>query len=307
MAQTTPNYSLNIAEGTDTVNLLTQCYPNFSTLDTVVKGIDDNAITVASETKSGTVHQLVRSNVNRNVIRFSATSNFTLGDTFTVDGTPVTAVTVAGTALQTGDFVINSNVIAVLNGALLTVYAGGSIASLDAADVVYDNTGSGLTATNAQDAIDEVAGGLTAAGTSYDNTLSGLTAADVQSAIDELAAIPSGSKVSLLFSNPDTTVNWGTDPITLSSDDYDLLLFTFRSTTTSGYCLSQIAIKGSDVEVTRLYPGGGNPLNLYGRRLTYASDTSYSVGAATAQALGSAGGMTSNNHLIPYKVYGIKL
>ena len=191
MAQTTPNYSLNIAEGTDVVNLLTQCYPNFSTLDTVIKGIDDNAITVASETKSGTVHQLVRSSANRNVIRFSATSNYTLGDTFTVDGTPVTAVTIAGTALQTGDFVINSNVFAILNGAQLTVMVGGNSAPA-ASDVSYDNTGSGLSATDVQNAIDEVVAdiptGFTASAITYDNSGSGLSATNAQDAIDELAA-----------------------------------------------------------------------------------------------------------------------
>lgn len=192
MATTTTNYSFNIAEGTDTVNLLTQCYPNFTSLDSILKGIDDSAITVASETKSGTVHQLVRSNANRNVIRFSATSNFVLGDTFTVDGTPVTATTPAGTALQTGDFVINSNVLAILNGAVLTVLAGASATIPDAEDIPYDNTGSGLTATDVQAAIDEVVNdiptGFAATAITYDNSGSGLTAANVQDAIDELSS-----------------------------------------------------------------------------------------------------------------------
>lgn len=200
MAQSTTNYSFNIAEGTDTVNLLTQCYPNFTSLDSILKEIDDNDVTVASETKSGTVHQLVRSKANRNVIRFSATSNFTLGDTFTVDGTPVTAVTVAGTALQTGDFVINSNVIAILNGALLTVYAGGSAPTPAASDVTYDNSGSGLTATDVQNAIDEVVSdiptGFAATAISYDNSGSGLAATQVQDAIDELASAGTGSNLS---------------------------------------------------------------------------------------------------------------
>ena len=61
------------------------------------------------------------------------------------------------------------------------------IKSVDTAgEISYDNTTSGLTATNVQAALDEVAPGLTAEGTSYDNTNSGLTADDVQSAIDEV-------------------------------------------------------------------------------------------------------------------------
>ena len=62
---------------------------------------------------------------------------------------------------------------------------------VQAENVGYDNTDSGLTATNVQDAIDELAQGsggtVEADDVTYDNTQSGLTATDVQSAIDELA------------------------------------------------------------------------------------------------------------------------
>lgn len=65
-----------------------------------------------------------------------------------------------------------------------------AIAGLTASDVAYDNTTSGLTATNEQDAIDELAGdisGLTASDVDYVNTTSGISATDVQGALDELA------------------------------------------------------------------------------------------------------------------------
>jgi len=58
-----------------------------------------------------------------------------------------------------------------------------------AADVTYDNTQSGLTADDVQDAIDELArggGGGSAASVTYDPTTSGLTATNVQDAIDEV-------------------------------------------------------------------------------------------------------------------------
>ena len=218
MAQTTANYSFNIAEGTDVVNLLTQCYPNFTSLDTILKGIDDSAITVASETKSGTVHQLVRSNTNRNVIRFSATSNFTLGDTFTVDGTLVTATTIAGTALQTGDFVINSNVLAILNGALLTVLVGGSAVTPDAEDVPYDNSVSGLTATDVQAAIDEVNG---AAVKAQGVELTASLTAGATSVTFTDAAITATSKLMLFFDDvfiPFTGVTAGVGTVTYTFD-----------------------------------------------------------------------------------------
>ena len=83
----------------------------------------------------------------------------------------------------------------------------------NAAQVTYDNTGSGMAADNVQDAIDEVkadipvvpanivetfnartgdvvpdSGDYNAGQITYDNSLSGLTGTEVQSAIDELAA-----------------------------------------------------------------------------------------------------------------------
>lgn len=61
--------------------------------------------------------------------------------------------------------------------------------TLDSSDIDYDNTGSGLTATDIQEAIDELAQGGTggsAANVTYDSTTSGLTATNVQDAVDEV-------------------------------------------------------------------------------------------------------------------------
>lgn len=152
----TPNYGMNIPASTDTVNLLTQNYPNFNIIDTALKSVSDSAITVAVETKVGTVHNLVRSDSDRAVIRFTATSDYIAGDTFTVDGNAVTVVTPGGASIPDRGFVINSNVLGILVGAVLTLLVGGGLTSVDAIDVDYDNTGSGLTATDVQNAIDEV-------------------------------------------------------------------------------------------------------------------------------------------------------
>ena len=155
----TPNYSFIIPTGSDAVNLLTQCYPNFTSLDSILKPIQESGVTVATDTKVGTVHQLVRTDSSCNMFRFIATGNYVLGDTFTVDGTPVTATAMNGTSLPDGSFVINQSVICVLNNLVLTVMiAGKETTSLPASAITYDNTVSGLTATNAQDAIDEIAG-----------------------------------------------------------------------------------------------------------------------------------------------------
>lgn len=189
---TTPNYGFNIPEGSDTVNLLTQNYPNFTNLDSILKSIEITGITTSVATKVGTVFQIARTNTDLNVLRFVATANYASGDTFTVDGVSVTATAVDGTALPAGAFVINQSVLAILNGTVLTFLIGGGSVQVDAEDVDYDNSGSGLTATDVQAAIDELAARpvvAAAADVTYDNTVSGLTATDVQAAIDELKTL----------------------------------------------------------------------------------------------------------------------
>lgn len=187
----TPNFGFNIPANTDIVNLLTQCYPNFNIADTAMQAIKEQGISQATESKSGTVHNIVRVDSDCAVFWFTATSNFATGDTFTVDGSPVTAVKVSGAGLETGDFVINSNVPCIVKGSVLTVLAGGGSSTIEAQDVDYDNSSSGLTATDVQDAIDELKAdiptGFSASAITYDNTGSGLTATNAQDAIDELA------------------------------------------------------------------------------------------------------------------------
>ena len=67
----------------------------------------------------------------------------------------------------------------------------GTVEPVPATNVTYDNTSSGLSATTAQSAIDEIAGevsGMTGAEVSYDGTSSGLSATTVQGAIDEVVS-----------------------------------------------------------------------------------------------------------------------
>lgn len=85
-------------------------------------------------------------------------------------------------------------------------------------DVTYDNTSSGLAATDVQAAIDEVYAAIpsvvtpTASSVSYSNTASGLTANNVQAAIDELAA---SSGPTLLATISHTVNNQETESFTL--------------------------------------------------------------------------------------------
>lgn len=182
MATTTTNYGYNISEGTDLVNPLTDIFPNFTAIDGDLKGVSDEAITTATELKTGTVHALTRSDADREAIRFTATSNYTAGETFTVDGTQVTALTTSGEALTTGAYIIGSEVFCILKGTLLTMYVSQNITdadTLDGHDSTYFATDSDMV--QAQNDISDLS---TKVGTAVLTT----TAQDCSGAINELKA-----------------------------------------------------------------------------------------------------------------------
>ena len=128
MNQTT-NYGFNVPVGSDIVNPLVQDFPNWETLDTLLRNIANTGITMATHTKSGTIHTLSFSDTTVPMIRFQATADFNTNDTFTVNGLSVSALTVAGESLPDGAFVIGSMVLCELRDNLLTVYTSGSDAS----------------------------------------------------------------------------------------------------------------------------------------------------------------------------------
>lgn len=120
---TTTYYNLNIVEGTDIVNPLTVDNPNYEKIDGVMHDNAVSGVTLATEIANATVHAITRENSECAVIRFIATSNWKAGDTVTVDGVPVTAFLPSGETLPDGAYVINANVLCILTGTNLTVYA----------------------------------------------------------------------------------------------------------------------------------------------------------------------------------------
>ena len=154
--QYTPHYNLNLPEGSDIVNPLVQDNPNYSAIDTALYDNKVRVVGNAAEIKSGTVHAITRSDSDIDVIRFTATGDWITGDTMTVDGTPVSVYLQDGTAPLTGAYVINTEVVAVINGSRVTLYGAQKLPGYTASDISYDNSGSGLTASDVQDAVDEV-------------------------------------------------------------------------------------------------------------------------------------------------------
>lgn len=147
--QTTTNYGLKIYEGTDLFNPLTVENVNTSDLDTIVKGVSDAAVGTATELLTGTVHALTRADTDRDVFHFTATADYEAGETFEVDGVQVTAKTPDGQNLSTGAYVINSSVLCILDGTLLTVIVNPAKAldsdKLDGHDSAYFATAGDLT------------------------------------------------------------------------------------------------------------------------------------------------------------------
>ena len=128
----TANYELNIAEGSDRYNHLTIDNPNYQKIDITMKENEDSAVQTATELKSGTVHAITRNKPNASMFRFVATSDYTSGETFTVDGQQVTALLPNGATLGTGAYHVNANVLCCLVGTNMTVYTIGVAENVDA-------------------------------------------------------------------------------------------------------------------------------------------------------------------------------
>ena len=128
----TTNYELNIADGSDKYNHLTIDNPNYQKIDITMKANEDSAVQTATELKSGSVHAITRNKPNASMFRFVATSDFTSGETFTVDGQQVTALLPNGATLGTGAYHINANVLCCLVGTNMTVYTVGAAENIDA-------------------------------------------------------------------------------------------------------------------------------------------------------------------------------
>lgn len=151
--QYTSNYNLITVEGTDVVNPLVQMNPNFTDIDAAMFANKQAVIGTASEVTVGTVHSITRANTDSDYFRFTATSNWNAGDSVNVDGVSVSIYLTDGTSPGTGAYVINSEVLCLLNGSRLTLIASASnAAELSAKAAKIDITNiieSGATASQA--------------------------------------------------------------------------------------------------------------------------------------------------------------
>lgn len=131
--QYTTHYNLMLPEGGDIVNPLVQQNPNFSDIDAAMFANKQSVVGSATELTAGTVHTITRANTDSNIIRFTATSNWTAGDSMAIDSTPVSVFLSDGTAPGTGAYIINTEVLAILSGTRVTLIT--SKTGLTASDV----------------------------------------------------------------------------------------------------------------------------------------------------------------------------
>ena len=302
MATTTTNYGYNISDGADLVNPLTDIFPNFTAIDGDLKAVSDTAITTATELKTGTVHALTRTDADRDAIRFTATANFTAGETFTVDGVQVTALTTSGEALTTGAYIIGSEVFAILKGTLLTMFVSQNITdadTLDGHDSTYFATDSDMD--QAQQDISDLS---TKVGTAVLTT----TAQDCSGAINEINANLSKTiKWRKIWTNTSPTSNFASQNIPTDGNDYDFVkvYYTFNNNSLINIQNCVECVKGKHPLLTATTSGSYGPVTLT-RYSTSTVDTSY-VKFGDCY-IGSGGTETQNNaSLIPTEIYLGKL
>lgn len=99
------------------------CFANGTVLSFTVGGEASNGFSTYTHVKSGSVHALTGVGLN---IMFTATADFIWGDSFSVNGTPCTAITQDGESLTDGFFKSGSVVSCFINNTTLNFNKGGA-------------------------------------------------------------------------------------------------------------------------------------------------------------------------------------
>ena len=273
----TANLALPQFIGTDKPTWLSDVNGAFAAIDTYA-GNNDAALAI-TDAKADTA------------IGDASSAVTTAGNAATTAGnaaaTATAANTVAGNALTVANG-INSKV-GVLTNLTTTdkstvVNAINEVNGKDAGDIAYDNTGSGLTATNVQAAVDEVAQG---------GGGSGMTRTDLW--VNN--TIPTSSSDTFAA----TSVALA-DAIT----NYDEIEFQFMASSVNPVSISKVyaspAIYASSLQkiVDMTLVNGGTSNDNWGRRATFTDTSNVSFAA------GYKNGSQDNGACIPYKIIGIK-
>lgn len=270
----TANYELNIAEGSDRYNHLTIDNPNYEKIDITMKANEDSAVQTATELKSGTVHAITRNKPNASMFRFVATSDYTSGETFTVDGQQVTALLPNGATLGTGAYHINANVLCCLVGTNMTVYTIGVAENIDATTLDGHNADYFATA----DSLTAVQTTATSAGIVANNALNSANT----------------NKAKILWVNPNVNAQYQSGTISVELDANGIYLLEYGADS---------AAKTSPIATVILNMDGGDfgmyySSEFYRRKYT----VNVSSNTITFESVVSNEGQSANWFLIPIKI-----
>lgn len=121
------------------------------------------------------------------------------------------------------------------------------------------------------------------------------------------ATVPDGwqvvdNKIKLLWENSNPTINFSAQNITLSSSDYDLLLFIYATNTNNTQQQSNIIKKGKGTFVSWCYYSAAlRAVVSVNREINWIDNTTMQIANATSN------GNSANDANIPIAFYGIKL
>lgn len=293
MSTNTEHYALQIDQGSDIFNPLTSIFPNFQKIDTAMWANKLGGVVTGTHLLSGSIHAITVSDAEGfAVFRFVATANYSEGQTFTVNGTPVTAATTAGTSLGSGCFVVNQNVLCCLVGTQLTLYVsdtGGTAADsekLGGELPSYYATATQLTGVQA------IANNALQTANSANTTASGASA--TASAAQQAA---NAAKPVLLWTNPSPTTEFQAQTVDLDLSDYGAVMVVFKQSTVTSAYIAGIGIK--DVLNQTIFRIGTS--SIADRRFT-PSDTGIQFTACYDDAHRARADL-----MLPYKIYGVAL
>ena len=168
-----------------------------------------------------------------------------------------------------------------------------------ASGITYDNTESGLSATDVQGAVDELAESYPA-----NKVMMSDGTTSVEDALDEVAEKMGNMRMAKLWENPNTSINFDAQTIQLSSSNYDLLLIIAQYATTFGNNISNIS-SGTSGYITFGFASSGGPASY--SRIYNVNANQVTFGDCEMNTHSSPSRVTANNTLIPFQIYGIKL
>lgn len=110
----------------------------------------------------------------------------------------------------------------------------------------------------------------------------------------------------ILWTNPNPTSSFEAQNITLSSSNYDILEFYFKSLDANSNILSVRTVKGKSANLQSLLLDG-TKIDIVLRTATYVNDTQYSISAGNiVQVPSTSNVFNTNTQCIPIYVIGYK-